>query len=91
MCAGARGWDAGPARAAGERDVLCLPAAVPQESRQALQHSSWPLLPTDLQTRDLLNLGFLFGVEVKILALQGCSEGARVRETTHFVSRGVPV
>lgn len=74
-----------------ERDVLCLPAAVPQESRQALHHPSWPLLPTDLQTRDLLSLGFLFGMKVKILASQGCSEGARVQETTHFVSCGVPV
>lgn len=51
----------------------------------------WPPLPTDLQSRDLLSLSFLFCMEVKILASQGCSEGAGVQETIHFISCGVPV
>lgn len=56
---------------------------------RAAPHS--PPLPTDLQSRDLLSLHFPFCVEAKILASQGCSEGAGVQETIHFVSCGVPV
>lgn len=68
-----------------------FPQLYPRRADRPLTTPHRPLLPTDLPTRGLLSLGFLFCVEVKLRASQGCSEGARVRETTRFVSCGVPV